>query len=97
MRDVETDRAAKKKTLVVRFGKLFGQIELAFALIVPLMIPLILVFWMTAPINLIGVFFLFPIALRLIRLSFSSEEGLFYGAFFFFFFYTLLFCVSFVW
>ena len=97
LRDFETDRKANKKTLVVRFGKLFGQIELAFSLFVPLALPLFLIFSLEAPINLIGVFFLFPIAFRLIRLSFSEEEGLLQGTAFFFLFYTLLFCISFIW
>ena len=98
LRDEKTDAVANKKTLVVRFGRLFGQLEYTLSLAVPLVIPLILVFCYAGPLNLIGVFFLFPIAIRLIKavFSFNEPKALLQGTSLLFFFYTLLFSVSFL-
>lgn len=101
LRDEKTDAVANKKTLVVRFGKLFGQLEYMLTLAVPLLIPLMLVFFFEGPLNLIGVFFLFPIAIRLIKGAFTFNEpkeliSLLQGTSLLFFFYTLLFTVSFL-
>ena len=92
IRDEHTDRKARKNTLVVRFGPLFGKLEYALATGLPIFIPLLLVFFYQGPINLLGAFFLFPIAIRLIR----SEPSL-AGTSLLFFFYTLLFTLSFLW
>jgi 1,4-dihydroxy-2-naphthoate octaprenyltransferase len=89
LRDEETDRKANKKTLVVRFGSLFGKIEYAFAIGLPLFVPLILVLFYKAPINLLGPFFLFPILFKS-EISLSKTSLLFFS-------YTLLFVLSFIW
>lgn len=44
IRDVEQDKKANKKTLVVRFGKNFGQLEYMFCLLMPALIA----FWLKA-------------------------------------------------
>lgn len=92
IRDEVTDRKANKKTLVVRFGQLFGKIEFAFSIIIPLVIPLILVFFYQGPINLIGVFCLFPVARNVFK-----QENLLQGTTLLFFFYTLLYVFSYLW
>jgi 1,4-dihydroxy-2-naphthoate polyprenyltransferase len=35
LRDVASDRASNKKTLVVRFGETFGRLEIAFCVLIP--------------------------------------------------------------
>jgi 1,4-dihydroxy-2-naphthoate polyprenyltransferase len=92
LRDEITDREANKKTLVVRFGKLFGKIEFAFSIIVPLLIPLILLFFYSGPINLLGVFFLFPVAINILK-----QENLLACTSLLFFFYTVLYVFSYLW
>lgn len=92
LRDEKTDRKAHKKTLVVRFGSLFGKLEYAFTIFLPFFIPLGLIFFYKAPVNLLGPFFLFPIAIHLVKSEKSLE-----GTALLFFFYTLLFTLSFVW
>jgi 1,4-dihydroxy-2-naphthoate octaprenyltransferase len=101
LRDEKTDRLANKKTLVVRFGNLFGKLEYTVAIAIPTIIPLILVLFYEAPTNLLGVFFLFPIAIALIKQAFSFKEpkeliSLLQGTSLLFFFYTLLFACSFL-
>ena len=96
------DVARKKNTLVVRFGSVFGQVEFAFCLIAPLVVSISLVFFFHGPVNLIGVFFLFPIVVRLIRTTFTFQNPaelipVLQGTSLLFFFYTLLFCISYVW
>ncbi len=101
IRDEKTDKLANKKTLVVRFGSLFGKLEYAFSIAIACLIPLILVVFYQQPINLLGVFFLFPIAIRLGKQAFSFQEpkdfiALLQGTSLLFFFFTLLFCISFI-
>ncbi|HSX13345.1 MAG TPA: 1,4-dihydroxy-2-naphthoate octaprenyltransferase [Chlamydiales bacterium] len=91
LRDEITDRKANKKTLVVRFGQIFGKIEFALSTFIPLLIPLTLLFFYGGPINLIGVFFLLPIAINLLK-----QENLLLGTSLLFFFYTLLFTISYL-
>lgn len=45
LRDIETDRLAGKKTLVVRFGARFGQLEYLFCMLLAALIPLALVYF----------------------------------------------------
>lgn len=102
IRDEKTDRIVDKKTLVVRFGSLFGKLEYALSIGLPIFIPITLVLFYGAPINLIGVSFLFPIAIRLIKQAFTYQHpqefiALLQGSSLLFFFYTLLFCLSFLW
>lgn len=40
LRDIDEDRAANKKTLIVRYGKRFGQLEYTAAVALPALIPL---------------------------------------------------------
>ena len=43
LRDVTSDRASNKKTLVVRFGETFGRIEITACVV----LPLVLIFFIT--------------------------------------------------
>lgn len=90
LRDEETDRKANKKTLVVRFGKLFGQIEFAFCILLPFAVPIALLFF-DGPYNLLGPFFLFPLAIQIIKQGASLPLSSLL-----FFFYTVLFVVSYI-
>ena len=58
LRDVSSDRASNKKTLVVRFGETFGRIEITACVV----LPLVLIFFITwAPLAS------FPLVVFLIR------------------------------
>lgn len=98
LRDHETDSLANKKTLVVRFGTLFGSLEYAFCIAFSFSTPLLLVFFYQAPLNLLSCFFLFPIGLKLIQKTFFEKDltPLLQGTTFLFSFYTLLFCLSYL-
>lgn len=99
LRDEETDRLANKKTLIVRFGKLFGCLEYAFSIGFAVLIPLILLIFYQGPYNLLSVFFLFPIAVSLIKKAFVFNHpkeliAVLQGTSLLFFFYTMLFCIA---
>lgn len=101
LRDENTDRTANKKTLIVRFGKIFGSLEYAFAVVIAIVVPLLLVIFYQAPFNLLSAFFLFPIAFHLIKKAFIFQEpkellSLLQGSSLLLFFYTLLFCLAYV-
>lgn len=53
LRDEDTDRAANKKTLVVRWGRTFGIAEYLFCLSVPFSISFLLVFYFHMPLGLL--------------------------------------------
>jgi 1,4-dihydroxy-2-naphthoate octaprenyltransferase len=53
LRDEESDRAANKKTLVVRFGPRFGKLEYIFSLLIASVTPFLLVFFFKAPPRLL--------------------------------------------
>ena len=102
LRDEITDRAANKRTLVVRFGRIFGSLEYTFSVGVAILIPLSLVLFYKAPFNLLSVFFLFPIAIPLVKKAFFFEHpreliALLQGSSLLLFFYTLLFFLSYLW
>ncbi len=68
VRDQEEDIVSNKKTLVVRFGKRFGQIEYVLCLLFGALTPLF--FFKTHPFALLSLLFLIP--------SFSMIRTLFY-------------------
>ena len=65
LRDEESDRAARKNTLVVRFGKTFGRCEYVTSLGVAYLIPLLLGFFL--PVLTL------PLALLLVRKAWSQD------------------------
>lgn len=102
LRDEETDRLAKKKTLIVRFGHLFGCFEYTFSVAFPLLIPLILILFYQGPTNLLSGVFLFPIAISLSKKAFMGGGpkeciALLQGSSLLLFFYTLFFCLAYLW
>lgn len=54
LRDYEEDKKANKKTLIVRFGKKFGQLEYQIFLFIALLTPLVLAF--DSPLALLALF-----------------------------------------
>ncbi len=99
LRDEKTDREANKKTLIVRFGSLFGKLEYALCLTIPTLIPLALLFEGHGNLSLLSVFCLFPLSISLIKKAFQAQTGadfipLLPGTSLFFFFYTLLFAFA---
>ena len=48
LRDMKDDRKAGKKTLAVRFGKFFTQIEYTFCILAGCLLPLFLGWWLSA-------------------------------------------------
>lgn len=65
LRDIDQDRKAHKKTLAVRFGKLFTKVEYVSAVIVAALIPLMLCYFFHAPMAILlsstVVFFAYPL------------------------------------
>ena len=73
LRDEITDRAAGKRTLVVRFGHAFGAIEYTLAILLASLIPLALVIFAKAPFNLASASLIFFLALPSITKAFKSK------------------------
>lgn len=97
LRDVEEDRAANKKTLIVRYGIKFGKFEYLFLLLASLIPPL--VYAPSHPLLWLCLLMLFPCVHLFIHL-FKNPAPQFLNLIFvktakFLFFYTLLFC--FIW
>jgi 1,4-dihydroxy-2-naphthoate octaprenyltransferase len=71
LRDEEEDRTTRKKTLVVRLGKRFGQFEYIFSLAFGAFVPFL--FWDHHPGCLIALLFIFP-AFFLVRSIFTYKD-----------------------
>lgn len=67
LRDIETDRLADKKTLVVRFGKKFGAWEYAIFVSTALLLPIGFGFFSSI--------LLFPLAIPLMRKAFAFQTA----------------------
>lgn len=61
-RDAETDRAADKRTLVVRFGKGFVLLECRFFLLIAMLFPVGLAYWLHSWLPLLLLSLAFPAA-----------------------------------
>ncbi len=75
LRDIDGDRAAGKKTLVVRFGKTFARFEYLFSLIAACLIPVYLFFTGKARAAALTVLLILPLAYPAIKTIFSGAEG----------------------
>lgn len=75
LRDIETDRAAGKKTLAVRFGKQFTQAEYILCLLAACLISLWLSIAHDLPIALGIVFLILPAGISSIKTVFNPGEG----------------------
>lgn len=73
LRDQSTDVKAKKRTLVVRFGRTFGEVEYAAMLGLAYLVPALLVLFGQAPAWVLLTFVTLPRALRLYREVRTSE------------------------
>lgn len=96
LRDEEEDRKANKKTLIVRFGSLFGKFEYALCIFFAALIPFYL-----AQYNGFVLICLLPLSYSLLLLDnlFSDKPN--YASLLpktaqIFFLYTILFCLSYV-
>ena len=86
LRDLQTDQAAEKKTLVVRFGKIFGAIEYCVCITLALLIPVF--FGLYTPMILA------PPAIFLIRKAFCDEDSLLAPTALLLLLFTLFFCAE---
>ena len=74
LRDVSEDEAAEKKTLIVRFGRRFGEAAYGVCVLAPLFLPLVL-FGMTGDhIGALATLALIPLALRAWRRLRATDE-----------------------
>lgn len=102
LRDEESDRVAKKQTLVVRWGTRWGQWEYLFSLVAASSIPLILVFFYTAPKSLLSASLIFPLSFPLVKKAFFFKDPLelisvLQGSAGLLFLYTAFFCIALLW
>ncbi len=72
LRDVEEDKIANKKTLIVRFGKQFGKVKYVVSLAFAALIPLF--FFQSHPLTLLAELFLLP-AIPCIRQVLLEENS----------------------
>ncbi len=97
LRDIEEDRKANKKTLVVRFGKTFAKAEYFFCLIGAFFIPILI--WINGSFSLIlflSSFFLALFSFGICKnlLSYSELGSSFQKTAFLLVPYTFLFCLG---
>ncbi len=72
LRDEITDRESNKGTLVVRFGQTFGKYEFAFLTLYPFILPWVIIYFFSLPIEIGGVSLLIFPAIHLVRVTFSA-------------------------
>ena len=92
LRDIEEDRIASKKTLIVRFGPLFGKIEYLFALILPFFT--LFYFYQLHPYTLLTLLTLFPTAICIRKAFELKYSELLAKTGQLLWIYTLLFCIG---
>jgi 1,4-dihydroxy-2-naphthoate octaprenyltransferase len=68
LRDVQSDRASNKRTLVVRFGEIFGRIEIAACVVMPFVLVLFITWIPLAAL---------PLAILVIRCVQRAKEAQF--------------------
>ncbi len=76
LRDEKSDRAANKKTLIVRWGRRFGCWEYTSCVLFSSLVGPILVLAFGAPFSLMGTLLLIPMAMQSIRKVFSFRDPL---------------------
>ncbi len=75
LRDIETDRLAGKKTLAVRLGRRFTQVEYFLCLILACFVPALLIFYYSAPLAILTVFLILPAGFKTMKLVISPGKG----------------------
>ncbi len=101
LRDEESDRAAKKMTLIARFGRKIGSVEYALFVLIASLVPLLLVFILNLPFATLLPSVVLIFALHPIRTAFIFKDPLelllvLQQSAFLLLLYTLLFCMA-VW
>lgn len=76
LRDENSDRAANKRTLAVRFGRVFGAWEYTGSLLAAALVPLALIYFYEFPLNLASASLLFFAAIPSIKRAFEFETPL---------------------
>ncbi len=75
LRDEFTDKKADKRTLVVRFGRRFGQYEFAFLTLYPFFLPLVLIYFFALPITVGAITLLIFPCIPLISATFAAKRS----------------------
>ena len=101
LRDKDTDLVAHKRTIIVRFGPLFGKTLFSVCLLAPCFIAALLWIFFQAPHNLLSAFCLIFMTMPIIKVAFSAQNSQQYVQLLpltslYFLFYTLLFSLSYM-
>jgi 1,4-dihydroxy-2-naphthoate octaprenyltransferase len=75
VRDLETDRAAGKRTLSARFGRTFGRAEFALLLLLPFSVPIVLFFISHFSYLILLPVLSLPLAMPPLRTALTREDG----------------------
>jgi 1,4-dihydroxy-2-naphthoate octaprenyltransferase len=75
VRDLETDRAAGKRTLAARFGRTFGRIEFALLILLPFFVPIVLFLISHFSFLILLPVLALPSAMPPLRTVFTREDG----------------------
>jgi 1,4-dihydroxy-2-naphthoate octaprenyltransferase len=99
LRDEKSDRAAGKRTLIVRFGRTFGSWEYTFSILFAALVPPILVLFYQAPALFLSCSFILIAAIPSIKKAFFFRDpleliGVLQNSAFLLILYTGLFCAS---
>jgi 1,4-dihydroxy-2-naphthoate polyprenyltransferase len=97
IRDINEDRQAKKRTLIVRYGTFFGKIEYVSCFFIAALVPLYLV-WVGWPLTLLGTWIVLPLAKEPLLIVLSEQKNLNRALFLtsrFLIIYSIAFCLAF--
>jgi 1,4-dihydroxy-2-naphthoate octaprenyltransferase len=75
VRDIETDRAAGKRTLAAHFGRTFGRAEFALLLLLPFFVPIVLFFISHFSYLILLPVLSLPLAMPPLRTVLTREDG----------------------
>jgi 1,4-dihydroxy-2-naphthoate octaprenyltransferase len=75
VRDIETDRAAGKRTLAARFGRTFGRTEFALLILLPFFVPIVLFFIFHFSYLILLPVLSLPLAMPPLRTALTREDG----------------------
>jgi 1,4-dihydroxy-2-naphthoate octaprenyltransferase len=76
LRDAESDRRAGKRTLVARYGRRFGQLEYAGAVLLPFAVPVLLIASRVVRPGALLPLLALPLAMAMVRLAFVRSPSL---------------------
>jgi len=75
VRDIDTDRAADKRTLAARFGRTFGRVEYALLLLIPFLVPIFLFLVFHFSFLIFLPLLSLPLAFQPLRIVFTRTDG----------------------